>query len=56
MSYCPECNSKNVLRKYAGFYAEVDENGDDIAANFSDHEADTELTDEGICCDCGCDH
>lgn len=51
---CPECKSKErFARKYAGFYASVDDEGDDCAQNFSDHQSSTELGDETICYECG---
>ncbi len=50
---CPDCLGTKFARKYAGFFAEVDENGDDTADNFSEHESCTELTEEAICLGCG---
>ena len=50
---CPECYSTKLSRKYASFWAAVNEEGEDKAANFSDHQAATELTEETLCRSCG---
>lgn len=51
MITCPECGSKNISRKYASFWAVVDENGDDLA-DFQSHCSETELTEDALCRDC----
>jgi len=49
---CPKCGSISLLRRYASFWATVDEDGDDTASNFNDHKSSTEMTDDAMCSDC----
>ena len=50
---CPKCGNEPISRKYASFWVLVDENGDDVAASFHEHQDSTELTDECLCSKCG---
>lgn len=52
---CPKgCGNQHLSRKYAAFYAPVNEIGDDIAPEgFHAHESETELTDDMMCRKCG---
>lgn len=49
---CPICGCDEILGKYASFWVQIDEDGNDTAPNFDDHQSSTELTGDMMCSKC----